>query len=126
MAEEQRNSAFHATLLVDEMDIQWFEAVDLDCCFEIGQPVELGFLRPPVIFILPVRCQAFDLGQWGSIVPAGFVELVRKRSSVNLSGELLEAPITNRYLIEFNSGHGNVVSIEWVHAEHGEDAVPVV
>ena len=56
MTEEERYCSIHIAPFVDEMDIERFEAVDMNDCFEIGKLIDLSFLSPPVIFIVPVCC----------------------------------------------------------------------
>ena len=56
MEEEERYCSIHIAPFVDEMDIERFESVDMNGCFEIGKLVDLSFLFPPVIAIFPVGC----------------------------------------------------------------------
>jgi hypothetical protein len=52
--EEQWNGAWQAALLMHEMDIHLFEAVDSDASLEVWERVELPFLCAPVERGLPM------------------------------------------------------------------------
>ncbi len=78
MREEQRDCTVYIALLVHEMYIQRFEAVDLYGGLEVWQLVELSFLLSPIKVFSPVGSQSFHISQGGAIVPAGLVELVRE------------------------------------------------
>ena len=56
MTEKERYCSIHIAPLVNEMNIERFETVGLNGCFEIGKLVDLSFLFPPVVFMLPVCC----------------------------------------------------------------------
>ena len=56
MTEEERYCSIYSTPLVDEMNVERFEAVDLNRGFEIWKLVDLSLMFPPVIVILPVCC----------------------------------------------------------------------
>lgn len=77
MGEEERNCTIYTALLVHEMSVQRFEAVDVYSGLEVWQLIELSFLLPPIEFLSPVCSQSFYMGQGGSIIPAGLIELVR-------------------------------------------------
>ncbi len=89
MGEEERNCTIYIALLVHEMNVQRFEAVDVYRGLEIWQLIELSFLLPPIEFLSPVCSQSFHIGQGGSIVPASLVELVREGCGFKFLGELL-------------------------------------
>ena len=54
MTEEERYCWLNIALLVHEMDVEGFEAVDLDGGLEVRKLIDLGFLFPPVVFVFPV------------------------------------------------------------------------
>lgn len=66
---------------MDEMDIQGAKAVNFDRGLVIRQFVDLCFCFSPIVLLLPVLGQAFDIGQRSAIVPPGFIKLVRKVGS---------------------------------------------
>ena len=88
MTEEEGYCSIHSTPLVDEMDVESFETVDLNGGFEIRKRVDLSLVFPPVIAILPVCCQSFDICQWRSIVPASLIKFVGQGGSFELLGEV--------------------------------------
>lgn len=105
MAEEQGDSALDWGFLVDEMDVDAPEAVDLDLGLVVGELVDFGFGFPPVVALEPVLGQAFDVGQGGAMVPAGFVKLVGEGGVGELLGELLKLLI----------GNGDGEGLDWGH-----------
>lgn len=76
-----------------EMNVQWLEAINLNWGLEVGQLVELRLSLSPVELILPVSCEALDVGQRGAINPARFVELVREGSSRQLQLDTLKLDV---------------------------------
>lgn len=86
MREKQRNCSLYIALLVHEMYIQRFEAVDLYGGLEIWQFIELSFLPSPIKSFSPVNSQSFHISQRCAIVPAGMVELVREGCGFKLLG----------------------------------------
>lgn len=81
MGEEERDCSPNFALLVYKMDVQCAEAIDVDRNFVIGKLVDLCFVLPPIIMILPVLRQSLDVGQRGSIIPGRFIKLVGESSS---------------------------------------------
>lgn len=56
MTEEEGYCSINIAPLVDEMNVERFEAVDLNGGIEIWKLVDLSLVFPPVISILPVCC----------------------------------------------------------------------
>lgn len=89
MGKEQRDCSLYIALLIHEVYIQTFEAVDLNCSLEIWEFIELSFLLPPIKLFSPVFDQSFHVSQGGAVVPARLVELVREGCGFKLLGKLL-------------------------------------
>ena len=102
MREEQRNCTIYIALLVYEMNIQRFEAVDLNRSLEIWELIELSFLLPPIEFFLPVCSQSFHVSQRGAIVPARLVELVREGCGFKFLGKSFALFVGNRDSVGLN------------------------
>lgn len=87
MGKEQRDCTIYIALLMNEMDVQRFEAVYLYGGLEVWQLVELSFLLPPIELLSPVCSQSFHVSQWGTVVPACLVKLIRKVCDFELLDE---------------------------------------
>lgn len=106
MAEEQRDGALDGRFLVDEMDVEGAEAVDVDGGSVVWKLVDGCFGFPPVVLLLPVFCQAFDIGQWGSVRPTSFIKFVREVRVFELLGKLFQLTIGYGNVEGFNGCHG--------------------
>lgn len=76
MAEEKTDCSLNFALLVYKMDVQCAEAINEDRSSVIGKLIDLCFVLPPLIMVLPVLRQSLDVGQGDSIIPGRFIELV--------------------------------------------------
>lgn len=113
MDEEQRNSAVDGGFLVNKVNVQVFEAVYVDGCLEIGELIDLGFCRSPVVFFLPVLGQAFDMGQWNAIIKFSSIKLVGKIGGCELLREAFKLAVWNREGERLNSGHCSSIVCQW-------------
>ena len=84
---EQWNSALYLTLLIHKVYIQRLEAVNLDLGTIIWQLVDLGLLLPPVIALLPIFHEPFDVCQRGTVVPSCVIEFIWEGGRRKLLGE---------------------------------------
>ena len=62
MNKEQGNRSSGFALLMDEVHVNFTEAIHLDFRLELWMLVELGLLPLPIEAILPVVCQSLDIG----------------------------------------------------------------
>ncbi len=69
MAEEERDRISALALLVNEMDLEVLESVHSNGGHELGECVQLFFVLPPIVSILPVGSQALDILQRTAIIP---------------------------------------------------------
>lgn len=106
MTEEERYCSFDIAFLVHKMNVERFEAVNLNGSFVVWELINLRFLFPPIIFVLPVSRQAFYICQWRAIVPARLFELVWKFGSFELLGQGLKLAIWNRDRVGLDRSHG--------------------
>ena len=59
-------------------DMVEVDVLAIDLSGELGEAVEAGFGGPPVKAVSPVGAQFLKVGAFGTIVPAGAVQLIRK------------------------------------------------
>lgn len=62
--------------LVQEVNVERGEVFDLDCCVEVREFVQFGFLFAPGEVLLPVFGQAFDVFQWSTVTPGSILKLL--------------------------------------------------
>lgn len=106
MTEEQRDGALDGRFLVDEMDAEGAEAVDVDWGLVVWELVDGCFGFPPVVLLLPIFCQAFDIGQWGPVRPTSLIQLVREVRVFELLGKPSQLTIGYGNIEGFNGCHG--------------------
>jgi len=71
MHEQQRDCVLTRGFLVQEVDVQFSKALNLNFCHELRQLVHLLFLLPPVIFRAPVFRETFYISSEGNGVSLG-------------------------------------------------------
>lgn len=90
VGEEKGYCSLNWGLLVDEVNIQATEPVYLDGCSVVGELVDLGLGLSPIVNLLPVLGQAFDVGQRSAIVPSRFIQLIGEVGDRELLGKPFE------------------------------------
>ena len=88
------------------MDAEGAEAVDVDWGSVVGELVDGCFGFPPVVLLLPVLRQAFDVGQWSSVCPTRFIKLVREVGVLELLGKPFQLTIGYVNVEGINGCHG--------------------
>jgi hypothetical protein len=78
MKKKERYRALHIALLMDIMNIQRPEPFDLDVAREPRELVEFALVGAPVVAVLPLVDQTFQVGERDAVVPAGIVYFIRK------------------------------------------------
>ncbi|TFY50217.1 hypothetical protein EVG20_g11650 [Dentipellis fragilis] len=76
MHEQKRNRVRPLALLVNILDIERPEILHGDVAREMGQRIELGLRRAPVVPVGPARDETLHVCEWYAIVPPGVVEFV--------------------------------------------------
>ena len=108
MNEQKRYRALNVTLLVYIVDIQRPEAVNLDAPRKHRQLVELGFVLPPVVSILPPRDEPLQICERHTILPACVVELIREADEIELLLQSGNVAVWNGDLEGSRSRHSGV------------------
>ena len=103
--EEQRDCPLYIALLVYKMDIQGFEAIDLNIRMEIGELIQFSLLFPPIVFLLPVLNQSFHLGQWNAIVPIDWFKFIWEFGEIEFLSQSLKFVVGYRYGVWLNRCH---------------------
>lgn len=106
MAEQQWNASWAGAFLMNKVNIQIIKSVDSDGGGEMGELVELGFLRTPVEAIFPAVGESFYICQWSTVVPViGKVHLVWPSCIAELGLELVDGGVGNINLEGFDTCH---------------------
>ena len=104
MRKEERNGSFDWAFLVDKVDLQRLEiGSGLDVGGKLGQLVDLGFSRSPVILVFPIRSQALNVFQRGSIGIACTVELIWEADNGEFLMERRELMLRYGYFVGLDS-----------------------
>ena len=98
MDKKKRYGAGNGRPLVHKVDVESPEAIYFDGGFVVREFIDLGFCFSPVVILFPILDQTFDVRQWSSIVPASFVELVRKSGVCELLRKSLEVLIRDGHI----------------------------
>jgi hypothetical protein len=71
--EEEWNGILDTTPLMEEMDLEWLEAITLNGCPEMRMLVKELLGGSPVVCVSPVSGESLHDGQWCAIVPASSI-----------------------------------------------------
>ena len=78
MDEKHWDRALHFTPLMNIMDIQRPKSFDFDVTREHWKLVEFALVNTPVVAVVPLVGQTFQVGERDAVVPAGIVYFVRE------------------------------------------------
>lgn len=78
MNEKQWDRPLHFTPLMDIMDIQHPKPFDFDVAREHWKLVEFALVDTPVVAVLPLVDQTFQVGERDAVVPLCTVYFIRK------------------------------------------------
>ena len=78
MDKKQWDRALHFTPLMDIMNIQHPKSFDFDVAREHGKLVEFALVSTPVVAVLPLVDQTFQVGERDAVVPACIVYFIRE------------------------------------------------
>jgi len=93
MNEKQWDRALHFTPLMDIMNIQHSESFDFDIAREHWKLVEFALVSTPVVAVLPLVGQTFQVGERDAVVPPGIVYFIRKAGIGKLAAKESESII---------------------------------
>jgi hypothetical protein len=78
MNEKQWDRASHFAPLMDIMNIQRPKSFDFNVARKHWELVEFALVGAPVVAILPLVDQTFQVGERDTVVPTGIVYFIRK------------------------------------------------
>jgi hypothetical protein len=87
------------------MDVQGPMVVNLDVLYELRHfVIDLGFVLPPIVPILPPGDEALDVSEGSTVLPASTVEFIREDGLIKLGTEESELLIGYRNAKRWHGG----------------------